>query len=258
MSIPLRQKAAVLGPSGSGFKLQIDTDYGVPLLERGQLLIKNTLCGVNALDISYRFGYHSQKEKVLGQEAAGTIAALGPGTTRSGFRVGDRVIWVYARGYAEYSAVPVQNVIKLPKHISDQDAIGGLLSGLTALTLAREACVVKKGDWVLIHAAARNIGLLMVQIMKAAGAKVIGTVKRSEKISLVRSLGVDAVLLYHEKKEGSWVQKVKEITKGDGVSVVYDFVGQETWKGSLEAVQTNGTIVWCGSISGKVPPLPLE
>lgn len=274
MPIPLRQKAAVIDPSGYrgifGPQLRIDTDYGVPLLEQGQLLIKNNLCGVNITDILYRFGAYSSSEKILGHEAAGTVAALGPGTTKSGFGVGDRVIWVYARGYAEYSAVPIENVVKLPKHISDQDAIGGLLSGLTALTLTKEAYVVKKGEWVLVHAAERNIGLLMVQIMKAAGAKVIGTVGYPERISLLKSLGVEAVFNYRETTEGSlvekvneitegsWVRKVNEITKGDGVSVVYDFAGKETWNGSLEAVKTNGTIVWCGSASGKVPPLPLE
>lgn len=259
MSIPLRQKAAVLEICDSSVKLRVDTDYGIPLLERGQLLIKNSLCGVNIVDTQYRSGFRSiSKPTVPGHEATGTVVALGPGTTTSGFKVGDRVIWVYTGGYAEYSAVPVDNIFKVPKYITDQDAIGGFLHGLTALTLVKDAYPVKKGEWVLVHAAQRNIGLLMVQVLKAAGAKIIATVYRTEHMSLIKNLGADAVVDIRKMKdkEVEWLKKVKDTTKGNGVSVVYDFIGKDTWKKSLEAVKMHGTVVLCGSISGAVSPIP--
>jgi NADPH2:quinone reductase len=259
MSIPLRQKAAVLEQCHSSVKLSVDTDYGVPLLERGQLLIKNSLCGVNLVDTQFCGGFHSiAKPTIPGHEATGTVAALGPGTSTSGFKVGERVIWVYTGGYAEYSAVPVDNIFKLPRYITDQDALGGLLHGLTALTLVKDAYPVKKGEWVLVHAAQRNIGLLMVQILKAAGAKVIATVHRTAHLSLVKTLGADAVVHISKMKdkEMEWLKTVKDTTKGNGVSVVYDFVGKDTWKKSLEAVKLHGTVVLCGSLSGTVPPIP--
>lgn len=258
MSFPLSQKAVVLESCGRPHQLRIKADYRIPILDPGELLIKNTLCGVNTVDTYYRNGfYDTPLPAVLGHEAVGTVAALGPGTSSCNFKIGDRVIWTHKRGYAEYSAVPMTNIIKVPRGVSDEDALGGFLSGLTALTLLKEACVVKKGECVLLHAATTNVGLLMIQILKSTGATVIATVDHADKISHVKSLGAAIVLNYKDKKPLSWDKVVKEATKDVGVSVavVYDCIGKDTWRGSLDVVKTNGTVVWCGSLSGPVPAI---
>lgn len=257
--IPLRQKAAVLTSQKAGPKIQIDADYVVPALQRGELLVKNSLCGVNTADTLYLGGFKTvSPPAVLGFEAVGTVAALGPGTFTSGFKLGDTVVWVYKEGYAEYTAVPVGNIFKVPKNVSEKDAIAVLLYGLTALALSRQAYSIAKGEWVLIHGASGNVGLLMVQIAKATGAKVIGTVHRLQNMDLIKTLGADAVFAYDATDKYDWIQKVKDLTKDEGVSVIYDFVGKKTWQGNLDAVKTSGTIIFCGDISGQVPALPLQ
>jgi len=260
MSIPSRQKAVVFGTTGNSDRngqVKTDYEYPVPTAEKGELLIRNTLCGVNSVDTYYRAGFCTASSPiVLGYEAVGTIVALGPGTRWRNFKVGDRVLWVHKAGYAQYSAVPLDNIIKVPKGVLDHDAIGGFLNGMTALALTKELYKVNKGEWVLLHTTTSNIGLLMVQILKSIGAKVIGTAKGSAHLRIVKSLGADAVIKYADYIESGWVPKVKEITKGEGVSVVYDFVGKDTWKGSLDAVKENGTVLWCGTFSGPVPPIP--
>lgn len=259
MSVPVTQKAVIFGRTGNSDQtVRIEFDYPVPTPGQGELLIQNTLCGVNNADTYYRAGFYNYKASsptVLGHEAVGIVSALGPGTKWSNFKVGDRVIWVHKGAYAQYSAVPVENTLKIPKGILDHDAIAGFLNGMTALALVKEVYKVNKGEWVLLHAAESNIGLLMVQILKSLGAKIIGTVDTTTKIGLVKSLGADAVINYTDYIKSGWPHRVKEITKSDGPSVVYDFVGKDTWKGSLDAVKGNGTILWCGTLSGPIPPM---
>ncbi|KAL4890165.1 hypothetical protein BDV59DRAFT_195111 [Aspergillus ambiguus] len=259
MSVPTSMKAVVVEKLGGPEVLEVKTSHPVPTPKEGQLLVKNNICGINYIDTYFRTGlYPSAKPEILGREAAGTVVALGPGPNPHNFQVGDRVAWLSTSGYAQYTAVPAAKTVKIPDGVSDEDAMASFLSGLTVLTLAKETYPVQKGDWVLLHAAAGGAGFLMTQILKTLGAKVIGTAGGPEKVALVKSLGADHVIDYRSEEGKDWVSKVKEITGGRGVDVVYDSVGKDTWEGSLEAVKRKGTIVWFGNASGPVPPLPLN
>lgn len=258
MSLPSTQKAILVEETGGPEVLKVKTDYPVPTPQEGQVLVKNNISGINFIDTYFRTGlYPSPKPEVLGREGAGTIVALGPGANPYGFKVGDRVAWLSTGGYAEYSAVPAAKTIKIPDGLSDEDVIGAFLSGLTVVTLVKEAYPVQKGDWVLLHAAAGGAGFLMTQVLKSLGAKVIGTAGGPEKVELVKSLGADVVIDYKSDEGKDWVKKVKEVTGGEGVTVAYDSVGKDTWEGSLDAVKRKGTVIYFGNASGPVPPLPL-
>ncbi|KAJ5120458.1 uncharacterized protein N7515_009846 [Penicillium bovifimosum] len=256
MSVPKTMKAVVVEQTGGPEVLQLTTSHPVPTPKAGELLVRNNISGVNFIDTYFRTGlYPAPKPEILGREGAGIVAAIGPET--SGFQVGDRVAWMATGGYAEYTAVPAAKSVKIPEGISDEDVMASFLSGLTVLAFVKETYPVQKGDWVLFHAAAGGAGFLAVQILKALGAKVIGTAGGAEKCALVKSLGADVVIDYRSEEGKDWVKHVKEATGGRGVDVVYDSVGQDTWEGSLEAVKRKGTIVWFGNASGPVPPLPL-
>ncbi|GIJ99947.1 NADPH:quinone reductase [Aspergillus viridinutans] len=259
MSIPTTMKAVLVEKTGGPEVLDFKTDYPVPTPQGGQLLVKNNISGINYIDTYFRTGlYPAPKPEVLGREGAGTVVALGPGPNPYNFQVGDRVAWLSTGGYAEYTAVPAAKTVKILDGISDEDVMASFLSGLTVLSLAKETYAVQKGDWVLLHAAAGGAGFLMTQILKAIGAHVIGTAGGPEKVELVKSLGADHVIDYRSEGGKDWVKRVKEITGGRGVDVVYDSVGKDTWEGSLEVVKRKGTIVWFGNASGPVPPLPLN
>ncbi|PKS09654.1 hypothetical protein jhhlp_004273 [Lomentospora prolificans] len=259
MSLPSTQKAIVVEETGGPEVLQFRTDYPVPVPGEGQVLVKNVLSGINFIDTYFRTGlYPSPKPEVLGREAAGVIVAVGPDADKHGFEVGNRVVWLGNGAYAEYSAAPVTQMMRLPDGLADVDAVGSYLSGLTSLALAEEAYHVKPGDWVLLHAAAGGTGILMTQILKALGAKVIGTAGGPHKAELVKSLGADYVIDYRSEAGKDWVNEVKRITNQRGVDVVYDSVGKDTWEGDLEVVKRKGTVVWFGNASGPVPPLPLN
>jgi NADPH2:quinone reductase len=259
MSVPSTQKAVVIETTGGPEVLQYRTDYPVPSPKEGQLLVKNNIAGINYIDTYFRTGlYPAPKPEILGREAAGTVAAVGPGDNPYNFKVGDRVIWLSSTGYAEYSAVPAAKTVKIPDGVSDETAVAAFLSGLTVLTLAKETYPVQKGEWVLVHAAAGGAGFLLTQVLKLIGAKVIGTAGGPEKVALVKSLGADHVIDYRSEEGKDWPKIVKEVTNGEGVAVVYDSVAKDTWEGSLEAVKRKGTIVWFGNASGPVPPLNLQ
>ncbi|KAJ5246288.1 hypothetical protein N7468_001271 [Penicillium chermesinum] len=256
MSVPTTMKAVVLETTGGPEVLQFKTDYPVPSPQEGELLVRNNISGVNFIDTYFRTGlYASPKPEVLGREGAGTVVALGPNTT--GFQTGDRVVWLGTGGYAEFTAVPASKTVKIPEGLTDEDVIASFLSGLTILAFTKETYPVKKGDWVLLHAAAGGAGYLMTQVLKSIGAKVIGTAGGPEKCAIVKSLGADVVIDYRSEEGKDWVKLVKEATGGQGVDVVYDSVGKDTWEGSLEAVKRKGTIIWFGNASGPIPPLPL-
>lgn len=256
MAIPSTHKAVIIETTGGPEVLQFKTNYPVPTPQEGELLVKNNLSGVNYIDTYYRTGlYESSKPQVLGCEAAGTVAALGPGDNSYGFQVGDRVTWLHAAGYAEYSAVPAAKAVKIPDGVSDESVAAAFLSGLTVLTLTREAYPVQKDDWILVHAAAGGVGSLLTQVLKFLGAKVIGTAGGPQKVALVKSLGADVVIDYRSEEGKDWAKIVKEVTGGEGVAAVYDSVGKDTWEGSLGIVKRKGTVVWFGNASGPVPPL---
>lgn len=259
MSLPTAQKAVVIETTGGPEVLQFKTDHPVPQPSDNQVLIKNNVSGINFIDTYFRTGlYPSPKPEILGREAAGTVAALGPRSESSGLKVGDRVVFLGTSSYAEYSAIATKDVVKIPDAVTDEDVIASFLSGLTVLSLVKETYVVKKGDTVLVHAAAGGAGFLMVQILKLLGATVIGTAGGPEKVALVKSLGADHVIDYRSEEGKDWVKLVKQYTNDRGVDVVYDSVGKDTWEGSLEAVKRKGFIAWFGNASGPVPPFPIQ
>lgn len=255
-SLPSTMKAILVEQTGGPEVLQFKTDYPVPAPKEGEVLVKNSISGINYIDTYFRTGlYPAPKPEVLGREGVGKVVALGPGGNTYNLQVGDRVAWMGTSGYAEYTAAPAAKTIKVPELISDEIIMASLLSGLTVLSLVKETYPVQKGDSVLVHAAAGGAGSLMTQMLKTIGAKVIATAGGPEKVSIVKNLGADVVIDYRSE---DWVQRVKDATGGRGVDVVYDSVGKDTWEGALEVIKKKGTIVWFGNASGPVPPLPLQ
>ncbi|BCS25478.1 quinone oxidoreductase family protein [Aspergillus puulaauensis] len=258
MSLPSFQAAVVVEKVGGPEVLEHRTDYPVPTPGEGQVLVKNTVSGINFIDTYFRTGlYPSSKPEVLGREAAGAIVALGPNTDKYQLKVGDRVVWLGPSAYAEYTAVSAAKAINIPHGLSEEIAAASFMSGLTAITLTQETYEVQKDDWVLLHAAAGGVGILLAQVLKYLGANIIATTGGKEKVALVKRLGIDHAIDYRSEEGKDWVKLVKEITNGNGVDVVFDSVGKDTWEGGLEVIKRKGTIVWFGNSSGPVPPLPL-
>jgi NADPH2:quinone reductase len=219
----------------------------------GQVLIEVEAAGINFIDIYQRTGlYKVTFPFVLGQEAAGTIAAVGPDV--NGFRVGDRVAaYAGALGaYAQLVLAPAERVIGLPEGVTTRQGAAVLLQGLTAHYLAHSTYPLKPHDTCLIHAAAGGVGLLLVQIAKRRGARVIATASTEAKLALVREMGADEVIRYTQQ---DFSQEVMRLTGGVGVDVVYDSVGRDTFDGGLRCLAVRGMMVLFGQSSGAVPPL---
>jgi NADPH:quinone reductase len=251
-------RAVILPETGDSSKLQYINSQPVPKPQDGQVLVKNAFAGINYIDTYYRTGLYPSPTGyplILGQEAAGTIAAV-PDPNPYNFALNDPVVWIKQGSYAEYTAVPSDRVIKLPANLAPDQAVGGFLMGMTALSLIREAYPVKRGEAVLVHAAAGGVGLLLCQLLKLAGAYTIGTAGSKEKCELAEQHGADKTINYNEDK--AWPDTVKELTDGKGVDVVYDSVGKTTWEGSLEAVKRKGKVVYFGAASGPVPLMNIQ
>lgn len=167
---------------------------------------------------------------------------------------GDRVVWMGEGAYTEYTATPAEKAVKIPAEMPKQIAAAGLLQGLTALTLVREAYAVKKGDWILVHAAAGGTGLWLCQLLKAIGANVIGTASTQEKVDLARKAGATHMINYSHEDVKS---KVMELTKNAGVAAVFDGVGKSTFDLSLECLARKGSMISFGNASGAVPPVTI-
>jgi NADPH2:quinone reductase len=197
--------------------------------------------------------YPSKKPEILGREGYGTIVSLGSSSKPlHDLQVGDKVVWMSTGGYAEYTAAPALHTYKLPENLDPKLAIAGLLQGLTAVSLVREAHAVKKGEYVLVHAAAGGVGLLLCQMLKTVGARVIATASTQEKLDLAKQNGAEFLINYSEEKD--LVGKVKEIAEGEGVHVVFDGVGKDTFEDDLQLVRRKGSLVTFGNASGAVPP----
>ena len=220
----------------------------------GQVLVQIEACGVNFIDVYQREGrYPVQLPFIPGQEAAGTVIALGPDVTSA--KVGDRVAWCHAMGaYAEYAAVPVSRLVAIPEGISTPQAAAAMLQGMTAHYLAHSTYPIQRGDDVLIHAGAGGVGLLLIQMAKHSGARVLTTVSTDEKAALAHRAGADETILYTRE---DFAAKVRELTGGRGVPVVYDSVGKTTFDGSLACLRPRGMMVLYGGSSGAVPPFDL-
>jgi NADPH2:quinone reductase len=225
-----------------------------PVPGKREVFIRIAASGVNFVDIYVRAGhYGSPLPFIPGQEAAGTIAAVGEDVTE--VKVGDRVVWCAILGtYAEYAIAPADRVVAIPENLDFKQAAAAMLQGMTAHYLAHSTYPIKKGDAVLIHAGAGGVGLLLTQIAKSLGARVFTTVSTEFKAELSRGAGADEVILYTEK---DFAEEVRRLTSGQGVEVVYDSVGKTTFEQSLKSLRRRGTLVVYGSSSGAVPPFDL-
>ena len=180
---------------------------------------------------------------IIGREAEGTVLSTGAGNV-NGLQVGDRVVWLAIGGYAEYTAVPAAKVYVVPAEVKPGLAAAALIQGLTALNLTHRLLQVKKGDWVLVHAAAGGTGLWLCQLLKTLGAKTIGTAGTAEKLQLAKENGADFAINYREEKD--LVKKIKDITEGHGVDVVYDGIGKDQTENNVDVVAKDGTIITYG------------
>lgn len=190
---------------------------------------------------------------ILGREGEGTIVKTGGGNVE-GFKEGDKVVWMGEGAYAEYTATAAAKAYKIPDGVKPQISAAALLQGLTALTLIREAHHVKKGDWVLVHAAAGGTGLWLCQLLKAVGANTIGTASTQEKVDLATKAGATHMINYSKDDVKS---KVMELTKNEGVIAVFDGVGKDTFDLSLDCVARKGSMISFGNASGAPAPVTI-
>ena len=226
----------------------------VPTPGPGQVLVRIKASGVNFIDTYLREGrYVAPLPFVPGQEAAGLVEALGEGV--ESFSIGDRVAWSGTRGtYAEFALAPATDLLHLPEHLSFDQAAAAMTQGLTAHYLAYSTYAIQPGDTVLVHAGAGGTGLLLTQIAKRLGARVLSTVSTEEKAELSRAAGADRAILYTQT---SFADAVKEETEGRGLPVVYDSVGKTTFEDSLKCLRPRGLLALYGASSGAVPPFDL-
>jgi NADPH2:quinone reductase len=230
-------------------------EVDVPAPAAGEATVRHAAVGLNFIDVYHRTGlYPLPLPSGIGLEGAGVVEAVGEGVTE--LAVGDRV--AYAGGpigaYAELRNIPAHRLLKLPDSIAFNTAAAMMLQGLTAAYLLRRTYRVQAGDAVLIHAAAGGVGLIATQWAKALGATVIGTVGSAAKAELAKAHGCDHVINYSTE---NFSQRVRDITGGEGVAVVYDGVGKDTFAGSLDSLRPMGMMVTYGNASGPVPPLDL-
>lgn len=222
----------------------------------GEARVRHTAIGLNFTDIHFRTGRYPLKElpHVIGMEAAGVVEAVGPDVTE--VTAGDRVAYASEkpRAYAQITVMPVTRLVKLPDFIDDETAAATILKGLTAQYLIRGAYAIKPGETILIHAAAGGVGLIMCQWAKHLGVRVIGTVSTEEKAAFVKQNGCEHPIIYTKEDV---VARVREITNGEGLPVVYDGVGASTFEQSLLSLQRRGLLVSYGSAGGVPPPLEI-
>jgi len=228
----------------------------VPVKEPGQgeIRIKQTAVGLNFIDTYFRSGLYPAPAGtpfIAGNEGAGVITAVGPGV--KGLKKGDRVAYVVTLGaYAAERILPAERAVKIPPKIDDRTAAAMMLKGMTAQYLLHRTYKVKKGDTILVHAAAGGVGLILCQWGKVLGATVIGTAGSREKAELAHKNGAHHTILYNDE---NWVARVGEITKGKKCDVVYDGVGKATFMGSLDCLRPLGMMVIFGNASGPVDAL---
>jgi NADPH2:quinone reductase len=224
-------------------------DVPEPAPKRGEAVVKVEAAGVNFIDIYQRIGvYKIALPFTMGQEGAGTVAAVAEDVGE--FKVGDRVAWTSVQGaYAEYCAVPAERLVSVPTNVTTKQAAAIMLQGTTAHYLSASTYPLKPGDTCLVHAGAGGVGLLLTQLAKLRGARVMTTVSTPEKAALSRDAGADLVVLYGEQ---DFEVAVKEFTGGKGLQVVYDSVGKTTFLKSLNCLAPRGMLVLFGQSSGVV------
>ena len=244
-------KAIRVHETGGPEKLLYE-DVPLPSPAPGQALVKIHSIGLNFIDVYFRTGlYKSALPFTPGMEAAGTVESIGEGVAV--VMPGDRVAYAGAIGaYAEYSLVNASQLVALPDEVDFASAAAVMLQGITTHYLTHSTFPLRKGETLLLHAAAGGVGLLLIQVAKRIGAKVIGTVSTEEKAALARDAGADYIIFY---ARDDFEQEVKRITAGTGVDVVYDSVGRTTFEKSLNCLKRRGMMVLFGQSSGSVPPI---
>ncbi|MGD0014683.1 MAG: quinone oxidoreductase [Bryobacteraceae bacterium] len=245
-------KAILVHTPGGPDQLNYE-DVPTPTPGPGQALVKLAAIGVNFIDIYFRTGlYKANLPIALGQEGAGTVEAVGIDVGE--VAVGDRVAWAGPRGsYAEYALVPADSLVKIPDALDYRTAAAAMLQGMTAHYLTQSAFVLKEGDTALVHAAAGGVGLLLIQMAKMRGARVIGTVSTEAKAEQALEAGADAIIFYTRQ---DFEPEVRRLTDGRGADVVYDSVGQDTFMKSLICLRPRGMMVSFGQSSGPAPAIP--
>ncbi len=247
-------RAVQVGERGGPEVLRV-VELPDPAPAAGQIAVRVEAAGVNFVDVYQRSGlYQLPLPFVIGSEGAGTVVAVGAGVTA--FRAGERVAWPQSPGsYAERIVLPAERAVKVPDGVPTDVAAAAMLQGLTAHYLATSTYPLRPGDVCLVHAAAGGVGLLLCQIAKRRGARVIGTVSTEAKAELARANGADEVIRYTEQ---DFTKETRRLTDGRGVQVVYDAVGKTTFDGSLDALAVRGMLVLYGQSSGPVPPFDLQ
>jgi len=227
-------------------------DVPVPQAKGAEAVVKVKVAGVNTIDAQFRDGrLRTPLPFIPGQEGAGVVTAIGP--QAKVVKVGDRVAWSGTLGsYAEYISTPEEHLVPVPAGISDEQATAAMVHGLTAHYLVNDAHKLKAGEIALIHAAAGGVGLIVVQLAHAIGARVIGTASSDEKAQLAREAGADEVIVFTKQ---DFETEVKRLTGGKGVDVVYDGVGKDTFEKNLNVMRLRGMLVLYGMSSGAVPPV---
>jgi NADPH2:quinone reductase len=218
----------------------------------GQAVVRVEAAGVNFVDVYFRTGLYKGPAlpMILGQEAAGTVIAVGPGVTE--VAAGDRVTWVGVHGtYAEQAVVPAARLVRIPEGITTRQAAAAMLQGITAHYLATSTYPLQPGDVCIVHAAAGGVGQLLCQVAKLRGARVFGTVSTAEKARIAREAGADEVILYSQQ---DFSAEARRLNGGQGVQVIYDGVGRATFEKGLDTLAPRGLMALFGQASGPVPP----
>jgi len=249
-------RAATIAKTGGPEVLEY-TEVEVPRPGPGQVLVEVAASGVNFIDTYFRSGvYPRPLPAVLGSEGAGTVAELGEGVP--GLAAGDHVAWAdgNAGSYAEYDVVEADRLVSVPEGVDLETAAASMLQGMTAHYLLNSVWKLEAGQTALVHAAAGGMGMLLTQLAKAKGARVIGTTSTEAKERLARETGADEVLRYTEVED--LAAAVRALTGGRGVDVVYDGVGKDTFEASLGSLRRRGLLALYGAASGQVPPFNLQ
>lgn len=266
-TVPDTMKAAVVRQVGDADVLRVETDYPVPKMGPGQVIVKNEYAGINFIDTYHRSGLYARELPFVGgQEGGGTVAAVSDEATAQGIQVGDRVAYSILQTYSEYSAVPAAKLLPVPDEVGLDVATSCVVQGLTAhyLTSSAHADLIKPGEWCLIHGVGGGTCQWAAQMAKNRGFKVIGTVSKG-KSDVANTLGCDELIVLDEVPGTSYedyesvdiVGKVKEVTGGLGVKCVIDGIGKSTVDISIDSLASRGIFVSFGNASGAVPAFPV-
>lgn len=258
MTLPETQKVVLFEENGDLDVLKY-VDYETPKISPDDIIVKNKYAGINFIEAYFRKGvYPSTTPYVLGREGTGVVVEVGDNV--SNYKVGDKVAYLGGANFAQYTKLSSKHILihKLADDTSDEKLklyAASLVQGLTALTLINEAYKVKKGDYILVWAAAGGVGRLLTQLVSEIGAHVIAIASTSEKLEIAKSLGAEFLI---NSSTDNVAEKVKEFTNGKGVEATFDSVGKDSFEPSFESLARKGTFVSFGNASGVVPPLSIN